>query len=402
MDKKYDVGILGVWYGCNYGSIATYYSLYRAVRDMGKTVLMIHRPWIEPFDEKGMENRHSMKFARKHYDISKPYHVDEIAVLNESCDTFLLGSDQLWKYGVTKVFGHGYFLDFVRDDKNKVAYATSFGSDRFLAPWDYAWKALSCMRRMNYVSVREEVNVRMCEKLFGIEAVHTLDPILLCQSECLGELAEESGCEKKEGYIAAYVLDPTPSKTEALLYLAEKMNKEIVVMLDGWPHLFKKNKEKMGLPNNTVSNLTVNDWIFYVKNSDFVLTDSFHGTCLALLFEKQFYAISNPGRGKDRFESLVRDFGLDGNYVRNPKQIMEQELPKALDYKKINEILDEKRKFSGEWLRKAVCEPEYGHSVIIKKEKLYPLRMVKSVFLHHGKNNLPGFMKDIIKSIFKK
>ena len=125
MGEKYDVGILGVWYGCNYGSIATYYSLYCAVRDMGKSVLMVHRPWIEPFDEKRMEKRHAMKFARKHYDVSKAYHVGEISELNELCDTFLLGSDQLWKYGVTKVFGHSYFLDFVQKGKNKVAYATS-------------------------------------------------------------------------------------------------------------------------------------------------------------------------------------------------------------------------------------------------------------------------------------
>ena len=27
MKDHYDVGILGVWYGCNYGSIATYYAL---------------------------------------------------------------------------------------------------------------------------------------------------------------------------------------------------------------------------------------------------------------------------------------------------------------------------------------------------------------------------------------
>ena len=62
MGENYDVGILGVWYGCNYGSIATYYSLYCAVRDMGKSVLMVHRPWIEPFDEN--------KLQSESYDIS--------------------------------------------------------------------------------------------------------------------------------------------------------------------------------------------------------------------------------------------------------------------------------------------------------------------------------------------
>lgn len=384
MGEKYDVGILGVWYGCNYGSIATYYSLYCAVRDMGKSVLMVHRPWIEPFNEEEMENRHSMKFARKHYDISKAYHVNEIAVLNEQCDTFLLGSDQIWKYGVTKVFGHGYFLDFVQEDKNKVAYATSFGAERFLAPWAYAWKALRCMRRMNYISVREEVNVNMCLKQFGVEAVHTLDPILLCESGRLAEIAQESTREQKKNYIAAYVLDPTPEKKQALLWLAEKLEKDIVVMLDGWPYLFKKNKGKMGLPEYTISNLTVNDWIFYIQNSDFVLTDSFHGTCVALLFEKQFYAIANYARGKDRFESLVGEFGLAGNYVHSPKEIMERELPKPLDYKKINEILDEKRRYSMEWLQKAICEPEQNHSVIVKEEKLYRLRMLKSILRYYN------------------
>lgn len=386
MDEKYDVGILGVWYGCNYGSIATYYSLYCVIRGMDKSVLMIHRPWIEPFNEKRMEKRHAMKFARKHYNISKAYNVEEIAELNEICDAFLLGSDQIWKYDITKLFGHSYFLDFVKEDKNKVAYATSFGADCFLAPWAYAWKALSCMRRMNYISVREEINVNMCEKLFGVEAQHVLDPILLCQTERLDEIAGESCREKKEGYIAAYVLDPTPEKTEALLWLAEKLDKEVVVMLDGWPHLFKKNKEKMGLPEYTVSDLNVNDWIFYIKNSDFVLTDSFHGTCVALLFEKQFYAISNSGRGASRFESLVGDFGLDGNYVKEPEEIMQQELPGPIDYGKINGILEEKRKFSLEWLRKAICEPEKGHSPIVKKEKLYPLRMMKSI-LHYEISN---------------
>ncbi len=387
MGEKYDVGILGVWYGCNYGSIATYYSLYCAVRDMGKSVLMVHRPWIEPFDEKRMEKRHAMRFARKHYDVSKAYHVGEISELNELCDAFLLGSDQLWKYGVTKVFGHSYFLDFVQKGKNKVAYATSFGAERFLAPWSFSWKALSCMRRMNYVSVREETNVNMCRKLFGVEAVHTLDPILLCDRGRLAEIAQESAREQKKGYIAAYVLDPTPEKKQALLWLAEKLGKDIVVMLDGWPHLFKKNKEKMGLPQYTVTELTVNDWIFYMENSDFVLTDSFHGTCVALLYEKQFYAISNPGRGASRFESLTKEFGLTGNYVHDPQEIMQRDLPKPLDYERINKILEDKRRDSMEWLRKAICEPEQNHSAVIKKEKLYPLRMLKAILRYYAGNH---------------
>lgn len=132
MKDHYDVGILGVWYGCNYGSIATYYALQQTIEKLGYSTLMVHYPRLKPDDgrRKGLA---SIRFAEEHYDISPSYHVSEIGELNKYCDAFVLGSDQLWNYGVTKIFGHSYFLDFAGDDKKKIAYATSFGSGDFQA-----------------------------------------------------------------------------------------------------------------------------------------------------------------------------------------------------------------------------------------------------------------------------
>lgn len=45
MSKKYDVGIIGLWYGRNYGSMVTYYALHSVITDMGYSVLMINNPW---------------------------------------------------------------------------------------------------------------------------------------------------------------------------------------------------------------------------------------------------------------------------------------------------------------------------------------------------------------------
>ena len=155
MKDHYDVGILGVWYGCNYGSIATYYALQQTIEKLGYSTLMVHYPRLKP-DDGRMKGRHSIRFAEEHYDISLSYHVSEIGELNKYCDAFVLGSDQLWNYGVTKIFGHSYFLDFAGDDKKKIAYATSFGSGDFQAPKDFTEKAVKCMRRMNAISVREK------------------------------------------------------------------------------------------------------------------------------------------------------------------------------------------------------------------------------------------------------
>ena len=185
MKDHYDVGILGVWYGCNYGSIATYYALQQTIEKLGYSTLMVHYPRLKP-DDGRMKGRHSIRFAEEHYDISPSYHVSEIGELNKYCDAFVLGSDQLWNYGVTKIFGHSYFLDFAGDDKKKIAYATSFGSGDFQAPKDFTEKAVKCMRRMNAISVREKEGVDICRRVFGVKADHVLDPVLMADPHVLG------------------------------------------------------------------------------------------------------------------------------------------------------------------------------------------------------------------------
>ena len=356
MKKKYDVGILGVWFGCNYGSIATYYALSKTIESYGLKVLMIHRPWINKYDQKSMEMRHSLRFAREYYNISESLHISDMPLLNELCDTFLLGSDQIWNYGITKIFGHSYFLDFAEDSKRKIAYATSFGSANFQAPRSYAKKALQYMRRMNAISVREVNGVKVCNNTFGVRAVNVLDPVLMCDPSLLEELAEKSviGKSTKEPYIATYILDPDPEKREALLFLAKKKKMKLVNMLDGWYNKFKANKEALNL-EGVIENLQEEDWLYYFKHSEFVVTDSFHGTCMAILFKKPFIAIGNPGRGTSRFESLLGKLKLWNRYVANAAEILQRdELLENVDYDKVYEILNPEREKAREWLKEAL------------------------------------------------
>ena len=111
-EKKYDVGIMGLWSGCNYGSIMTYYALNRVVDSMGKSILMIDKPILSERDVE-REETHSRRFGKEHYDISKQYRPNEMHELNDICDTFLIGSDQVWNYGISKNFGKLFYFDFV-------------------------------------------------------------------------------------------------------------------------------------------------------------------------------------------------------------------------------------------------------------------------------------------------
>ena len=79
---KYDVGIVGVWQGCNYGSMMTYYALNRAVQSMGKSVLMIDKP-LNREGKTDIEHTdtHSRRFAKENYNISEIYSLNDLKKL---------------------------------------------------------------------------------------------------------------------------------------------------------------------------------------------------------------------------------------------------------------------------------------------------------------------------------
>lgn len=62
-----------------------------------------------------------------YYNVSERLRLDSLSKLNDVCDTFVVGSDQLWNYGLSRPYKQMYFLGFADDSKKKIAYGTSFG-----------------------------------------------------------------------------------------------------------------------------------------------------------------------------------------------------------------------------------------------------------------------------------
>ena len=130
LDKnKYDVGIIGFWYGLNYGSILTYYGLYKYIEQLGYKPLLVNKPpylWDDRF-----YNRNSLSnsfFIRNKINRSRIRKDDaDLRDLNHFCNMFVVGSDVVWKGKLTKRIGHYFFMDWVYSHKKKIAYAPSFG-----------------------------------------------------------------------------------------------------------------------------------------------------------------------------------------------------------------------------------------------------------------------------------
>ena len=353
-EGHYDVAVMGVWYGCNYGSIATYYALNTVLKNMGLSVLMIDKPVIISNDaDEELGNTHSRVFAREHYNISKRYKPQELKALNANASAFMLGSDQLWNYEISKNFKKSYYLDFAAPEKKKIAYATSFGFERDFAPPDERKIISALMQRFDAISVRESHGVGICRDVYGVRAVQNVDPVFLAGREIFDELAKESHFKTDEKYIAAYILDPTPEKKKLMERFSEHTGYKLVNILDGIPWLFKKNEKRLGL--KAVENARVQEWIYIIKNCEFLITDSCHGACFGILYNKRFIALANRNRGVSRFVSLADVFGVQDRVVPDePENVDPEAFLKEMDYEKINRKLEEERKRCSSWIRDAL------------------------------------------------
>lgn len=360
--RKFDVAIMGVWPGCNYGSVATYYALHELVRSFGLTVLMIDKPLITDSDvEQGMT--HSRRFALEHYDISRKYRLGELKALNNNVDTFIMGCDQVWNRGISKNFGMSYYFNFVDNSKKMLSYAASFGHAKDFCNVNDRTSISALMKRFDAISVREADGVRICKETYGVEATQVLDPVFAADKEIFVELTEKSAANnrpnKDEKFITTYILDPTDEKKEAIKWVSEQLGLKVINVLDGLPWTFKGNSEKMAEMGEIPANVQVEDWLYYIKNCEFLITDSCHGISFGIIFERPFIGIGNPRRGLSRFESLLGLFNLMHRFVTDPKVIVgNKNLIEPVDYKPVNEILESEKKRSREWLRKALFSPK--------------------------------------------
>ncbi len=358
--EKYDVGIVGVWQGCNYGTMMTYYALNRAVTSLGKSVLMIDKP-LNRDGKTDIEHSdtHSRRFAREHYNISDIYSLSDLKKLNEVCDCFLLGSDQLWNYGISQNFGKAFYLDFADDTKRKIAYATSFGHEIDFASPEQRVEIAGYMRRFNAIAVREADGVRICRDMYGVEVQRVLNPVFLVDpEEVYKPLIEQSQRNETEPFIAAYTLDPSPEVRDALLHISEKLGgMKIINLLDGSLWRFDENRRNLGL-DNCVENLQVEDWLYYLSHAEYIVTDSCHGVCFSLIFKKNFMAIGNVDRGFSRFRSLGNIFECNNRIVNEPSEIINNEvIQQPVNYARVDEIMAHERQRSLEWLKNALSCP---------------------------------------------
>lgn len=261
--------------------------------------------------------------------------LSDLPKFSKGLDAIIVGSDQVWRPEYCPDLAL-YFLSFASTNLKKISYAASLGTDDWRFNSEETARCGKLLRQFEAVSVREESAIGLIKEHMDVEAFQSCDPTLLLDAQDYLTVAGIQSTSSSGGRgIFCYILDPKEPRMQGLPNIGLKLNYELFYIM---PKIFDKNYLKS---SSEYIFPTVRAWVQAFQESDFVVTDSFHGCVFSIIFNKPFIAIANTNRGRTRFESLLELFNLEERLFDCVADIDSKILNKPLDWEEINR----KRKF---------------------------------------------------------
>lgn len=285
---------------------------------VGRHFLALARLLPERYDSTAVRwaaNRQVLAFGSQKLRLANLYagHGRINARVLERMDAFVVGSDQVWRPDFVNV--DSYLLDFLpeADDRTRIAYAASFGSaspEPLRDPRTRERQA-SFARRFSAISVREDSGVGLVEDLWGLRASQMPDPTLLIAPERYLEISDFAD-ESDSPDLAVYVLDRSAEIDGLISALSSELPAIAGSLRPTLPAGFADFRQDPG----EYTRPRVETWLARMYRASFVVTDSFHGTVFAILFNRPFLVVPNQHRGLARFQSLLKTFSLESRIAR--------------------------------------------------------------------------------------
>lgn len=272
--------------------------------------------------------------------------IDEMADLSEKYDAFVCGSDQLWNPTFYNQNHPVHFLRFA-GDKKRIAYAPSIGVSEM--PAEYRKTFIEYIADFNSLSVREQAGSEIIRDLCSREAKVVLDPTLLAGADFWNTLLKPAFKAPFEKYIFCYIFSNTQKCSDFLKSAQAKTNLPIV-------YVDISNLSYDGIKSFCVKDKGPIEFLQLLKNAEFVITDSFHGTAFSLLFNKDFYVLKRERTSESydmfsRIESILNITDLESRFCSLDNEFEEKN---SICYSTVNKKFEELRKFSTDYLHDAI------------------------------------------------
>lgn len=228
--------------------------------------------------------------------------VDKLEAMGQLADVYISGSDQVFSPGMMSTL---YFQQFNTWNAKSISYAASMGVSE--VPQDKKALMKSYLSKFDAISVREPSAKEALQPLTDCNIQVHLDPTLLTEKE-------EWECEEKsygplvgKKFILAYFLY-RPADMNAQLKRLHKQTGLPIVLVD--TSAFRNIYHQM-----LVLDAGPQEFLWLIHQSQMVVTSSFHGTAMSIIYEKPFVVYNNPATPA-RIERLLNLTGLQNHWIK--------------------------------------------------------------------------------------
>ena len=298
------IGIMTFHWASNYGAILQCFALQKTLQLMGHNVQVVDymprrfelslrriirlKEFLHPITlvynvkkEKKLE-----KFRAKYLSCTKRFYtIKQLQMECNGFDVLISGSDQVMNPYFLALGEKGgstaYFLDFGASTAKRLTYAVSFGTTQY--PASLLSKVSPLVKKFNAISVRENTGISIIQAM-GKNAIVVPDPTLLFTAR------------EYDDFLGLRTVIP---QTMLVYMLHNRL-----------PFIQNRLPEENIL---TIKSESLEEWLHAIKNSKYVITNSFHGMVFSILFHVPFTIVlkttENVGMN-DRFFTLLERLSL--------------------------------------------------------------------------------------------
>lgn len=346
------IGIMSMQRIINYGSFLQSYALSKTIRNLGHEVEFVDFK-IEPcitipctsidtskLSKKDFEN---LNKAREFYKFFEKNYLKELNILGRNeratVDTLVIGSDEVFNC-LQDNPDVGYSLELFGKDNNAkkvISYAASCGSTTFerLSSFNKEQELSDLLKQFKSISVRDKNSKNFVKQLTGRNALENSDPVLIYNFD--NDIRKIDINIDNYIILYAYNLRFTQEECNAIRKFAKKHNKKIV-SLGSYQYC-----TDIFIPAHPLEVFS------YFEKTDYVITDTFHGTIFAVKTNKPFVTFIRESN-KQKLSDLLLKLNLTERQVSNINDL-ESILLEPIDYTNIYSILQKEQENAIHYLK---------------------------------------------------
>lgn len=287
-------------------------------------------------------------FIEKYFEDKTDYYIGYDSLISDTAkfDIIITGSDQLWSPGGLK--SHFYTLEFCSDKTRRVSWASSFGVSEI--PQEQIAGTKKFLSEMDYISCREESGVNIVQSLTSKKAFHVCDPVLMFDGDGWSKIVPPNVLYDDD-YIFAYFLGANLDHRKCVERFAKETGLKIVTLR----HLDQYIPEDEKFGDYAPYDISPEKFVNLIRGAKYVCTDSFHGTCFSIIFQKPFTVFNRYNENakisrNTRIESLCKKIGVEDRRFCDKALSFED----SIDYGIVNAKLQNWREDSEAYLREAL------------------------------------------------